>query len=116
MTLKKSLFALSTAAVVAVSGASAAVADENTTGSSNNETTQTQVIDPEFNQDPASEAPAEEEAAQGSTANDFFGWGDDTLGVDKYQDVTKFISNNVDFISTIVYSIGRMVKLFVPFV
>ena len=103
MKLKKSLLAFSTAATVALAGTGAAVAEETP------DTAVTQ-------EDTSASSSSDDQKAEGSSADDFFGWNEDTTGADKYGDVTGIIGKSFEFLTGIFSSIGKIIKVFIPFV
>lgn len=105
MKLKKSLLALTTAATVAVAGSTAAVAEE----------------DPSDNRTPVtyssgqSEDGDKEEPSKLTGSYDFFGWDEDTEGLEKLKDVVTLVTTIgalVAGIVTLATNIGKIQNLF----
>ncbi|WP_296212665.1 hypothetical protein ACKFRT_10055 [Corynebacterium sp. YSMAA1_1_F7] len=114
MKLKKSLLALTTAATVAVAGTATAVAEENTpsagsTATDNNEAggkTETE---------PNKDGDKEEPSKLAGSADKFFGWKDDTSGLEKMKSVVTLITTIgalVAGVVTLAANFGKIQNLF----
>lgn len=118
MKLKKSLLALTTAATVAVAGTTAAVAEEPDNGIKNS-STEPLAGSLKKNQDGTengnnNEGGDKEEPSKlaGSAAN-FFGWDEDTKGLEKLTSVVTLVTTIaalVGGIASLVTNIDKLVK------
>ena len=108
MKLKKSLLALTTAATVAVAGSTAAVAED--TGA-NNSSTPVANSSSQNNEGGDKEEPSK----LAGSADKFFGWKDDTSGLEKMKSVVTLITTIgalVAGVVTLAANFGKIQNLF----